>query len=168
MRTIAMTCGALLFAAALAHAGAIDDCNQVRDPQRQFRGCSAYLKQGSGRPQDLATAHINRANVYARRGKYGFALRDYEAAIRRDPSNPLAFYNRGNVYFDTQQYPLAIADFTRAIQIDPGFALAYLNRGLAHERGSDNLAAVGDYRRALELDPSARVAHERLKRLQSE
>jgi len=158
----------LLFGASLAYAGPSDDCNQVRDLNRQLPGCTAYIKQGVGGPQNLATAHLNRANVYARRDNYVFALRDYEAAISLDPRNPLAYYNRGNAYFDTRQYQPAIADYTRAIEIDPGFALAFLNRGLARERLGDNVAAAGDYRRSLELDPTAEMAQERLKRLHSQ
>ena len=152
----------------LAFAGPVDDCNQVRDQDRQLRGCSAYIKKSSNPGRNLATAYLNRANIYARRGKYEMALSDYASAIASDPSNSLAFYNRGNVYFDTKQFELAINDFTHAIELAPGFTLAYLNRGLAHERRGDNNAAAEDYRRALTLDPTSEVAQRRLKSLQSQ
>jgi tetratricopeptide (TPR) repeat protein len=168
MRRTATRFGAFLLGASLAHAGPIEDCNQVRNLDRQLKGCTAYLKQGSGVPQSLATAHLNRANIYAQRGSFARAFHDYAAAISLDPSNPLAFYNRGNAYFDTRQYELAIADYARAIQIEPGFRLAYLNRALAQERRADNVAATEDYRRLLELDPADHVAQERLKRLRSQ
>ena len=167
MRIIAIF-GAILLAASLAHAGAVDDCNQVRDLNRQLRGCTAYLKLGTGAPQNLATAHLNRANIYAQRRKYEQALKDYASAIALDPLNPLALYNRGNAYFDTQQYELAIQDFTRAVELDGGFALAYLNRGIAYEHRGDMRAAAEDYRRAVALDPSLEGARRRLKRLPSQ
>jgi tetratricopeptide (TPR) repeat protein len=167
MRSLA-TLGALLLGASLAHAGPVDDCNQVRDLNRQLRGCTAYIKQGTAAPENLATAYLNRANIYAQRGKYPLAFADYASAIALDPRNPLAPYNRGNVYLDTRQYVPAIADYTRAIELDASFALAYLNRGIANEQLGDTNAAAEDYRQALAINPALGAAQGRLKRLQSQ
>jgi tetratricopeptide (TPR) repeat protein len=156
--------GVLVFVAA-AQAGSIEDCNQVRDWRRQLRGCSSYIKQARGAPGNLATAYLNRANIYARRHDYRRAFADYAAGIAREPGNVLLFYNRGNAYFDTRQFARAIADYGRAIALDDSFSLAYLNRGLAYERQGDKQAAAADYRRALDLDPKADVARRRLQRL---
>jgi tetratricopeptide (TPR) repeat protein len=166
MRSLAPL-GALLFAASLADAGPVEDCNQVRDLKRQLRGCAAYIKQGKAAPANLATAYINRANIYAQRRKYKLAFADYASAIAQDPRNPLIPYNRGNAYLETRRYQLAAADYTRAIKLDAKFALAYLNRGIAHEQRGDDKAAAKDYRRALAIDPKAGPAKRRLKRLQS-
>jgi tetratricopeptide (TPR) repeat protein len=162
---IVVLLGGLLCAMSMASAGPVDDCNQVRDPARQLRGCTAYIDKGTAAPENLATAHLNRANLYAQRAEHGLALRDYAAAMALDPRNPLAPYNRGNLYFDAKRYGLAIADYTRAIELDPQFALAFLNRGLAHQRLGDNVTAAKDYERALAIDPKSDVAQERLKRL---
>jgi tetratricopeptide (TPR) repeat protein len=159
---------ALLLGAGVAHAGAAEDCNQVRDPDRQLRGCTAYIRLGKGAPENLATAYLNRANVLAQRSKYARALADYDAAQALDADNPLIPYNRGNAYLDSHQYERAIGDFTRALELDAGFALAFLNRGLAREQLGDTAAAADDYRRALTLDPTATSARKRLERLQSQ
>jgi tetratricopeptide (TPR) repeat protein len=161
-------CAALLLGTSLAHAGAAEDCNQVRDPDRQLRGCTAYIRLGKGAPENLATAYLNRANVYAQRAKYDRAFADYSAALALDAGNPLIAYNRGNAYFDTRQYERAIADFARAIELDERFALAYFNRGLAREGLGDAAAAADDYRRTLDLDPGVANAKKRLERLQSQ
>ena len=157
-----------LLSAASVRAGPTEDCNQVRDLARQLRGCTAYIKQGRGAPENLATAYLNRANIYARRRNYKRALTDYAAAISHDPDNALLFYNRGNAYFDSEQYDRAIADYTRAVDLDKSFALAYLNRGLARERQGESAAAAADFRHVLMLDPKAEVARRRLQRLQSQ
>ena len=167
MRTM-VVCAALLLGASLAHASPAEDCNQLRDVDRQLRGCTAYIRLGKGSPENLATAYLNRANVYAQRTKYDLAFADYSAALVLDPSNPLIPYNRGNAYFDTRQYERAIADFSRAIVLDGSFALAYFNRGLAQEELGDTAAATENYRRALALDPTAAKAQRRLERLQSQ
>ena len=159
---------ALCLSAASAYASPTDDCNQVRDLKRQMRGCTAYIGQGIGAPENLATAYLNRANIYARRHDYAHAFTDYDAAISHDPFNPLIFYNRGNAYFDIAHHGQAIADYSRAIALDNGFSLAYLNRGLAYERQGENEAAVADYRQVLSLDPKAGIARRRLQRLQSQ
>src|SRR4029079_9396513 len=151
MRTV-KAFAALLLGAGVAHAGPADDCNQGRDVERQLRGCSAYIKLGKGAPENLATAYLNRANVYAQRARYDRALADYDAAEALDAQNPLIPYNRGNAHFDRRRYERAVADFSRAVELDAGFALAYLNRGLAQEGLGDTGAAAQDYRRALALD----------------
>jgi tetratricopeptide (TPR) repeat protein len=158
----------LLLGVGSAHAGAAEDCNQVRDPDRQLRGCTAYIRLGKGASENLATAHLNRANVYAQRKKYDRAFGDYDAALALDAENPLISYNRGNAYFDTRRYERAIADFSRAIELDERFALAYFNRGLAREGLGDTAAAADDYRRVLVLDPTIANARKRLERLQSQ
>jgi tetratricopeptide (TPR) repeat protein len=157
-----------LLVAGAAHAGPAEDCNQVHNPDRQLRGCTAYIRLGKGAPADLATAYLNRGNVHAQRARYDRAFADYQSAMALDPANPLILYNRGNAYFDTRQDVRAIADFTQAIALDEGFALAYYNRGLALERLGDTSAAAADYRRALALDPKAGNARSRLERLQSQ
>lgn len=151
-----------------ALAGPAEDCNQVRNLDRQLRGCTAYIRLGQGGAQNLATAYLNRASIYAQRAKYRHAFADFDAAIALDGNNPLIPYNRGNAYFDTQQFELAIADYTRAVELDERFPLAYLNRGIARERLGDTAAAAADYRHALALDPSFHDAQERLQSLQSQ
>jgi tetratricopeptide (TPR) repeat protein len=149
-------------------AGPADDCNQVRNLDQQLRGCSAYIRLGQGEPQNLATAYLNRANIYAQRAKYERAFADFDSAMALDRTNPLIPYNRGNAYFDTQQYERAIADYSRAIELDQRFAFAYFNRGVAYERMGDTAAAVRDYRQTLAIDPSASNAEDRLQSLQSQ
>ena len=167
MRGLA-TIGTLLLVTSLAHAGPMEDCNQVQDFNRQLRGCSAYIKRGEAAPANLAIAYLNRANIYARRGKHRLAIADYSSALALDPLNPLIPYNRGNTFLDTRQYELAIADYTRAIELDAGFALAYLNRGIAQEQKADTRAAADDYRQALAINPAIETAQRRLSRLLSQ
>jgi len=166
-KSLVIVLGPLVLAASVACAGPAEDCNQVRDVERQLRGCTLYIEEGSAEPKNLATAHLNRGNIYAQRDKHRLALADYGTAIRLDPRNPLAHYNRGNAHYDTRKFQAAIADFTRAIELEPRFALAYFNRGRAREHVGNRKAAVHDYRSVLKLDPTIKAARARLKALRA-
>jgi tetratricopeptide (TPR) repeat protein len=166
MLLLCLSCAVLLHIPA-AHADVIADCNQTDNPERAIRACSTYLEDRAATPQNLATAHVNRAIAYSLRRDFGQALSDYGAAIQLDPENPLPYYNRGNLYFDRGDHSKAIVDYTSAIERDASFALAYLNRGLAHERAGLNEAAAADYRQALSMQPTATQARRRLRQLRS-
>ena len=152
----------VLVSATAAQAGAVDDCNQVRDLNRQLRGCTAYIQSRPDQPGNLATAFLNRANIYARRARYEQAFADYKRALELDPSNPLIAYNMGNAYLDRGKPAQAAEAFTLAVTLDSGFALAYYNRGIARRRLGDNVGASEDFRRTLEIDPKAEHARQQL------
>src|SRR5262245_66301002 len=124
MRTMAI-CIALLFGASLAHAGPAEDCNQLRDGNLQLRGCTAYIRLGKGSPENLATAYLNRANIYAQRTKYDRAFADYSAALALDTTNPLIPYNRGNVFFDRQEYESTIGVYSSALDLVWCYGMVY-------------------------------------------
>lgn len=158
----------ILVGASIACAGPVEDCNQVRDPDRQLRGCTAYIRSRPDQPANVATALFNRANIYARQGRYALAFADYRRALELDPSNPLIPYNLGNAYLDSGQPSAAAEAFTQALTLDQGFAFAHLNRGIARERLGDVAGAAEDFRRTLELDPTAEQAHRHLTRLRTQ
>jgi Tfp pilus assembly protein PilF len=162
MRLLIAFFSSALASATTAHAGAVDDCNQVRDLNRQLRGCTAYIQSHPGQPGNLGTAFLNRANIYSRRGQYEKAFADYKRALELDPSNPLIPYNMGNAYLDRGQPTRAAEVFTLAVNLDSGFALAYFNRGIARQRLGDSVGANQDFRRTLELDPNAEQARQQL------
>jgi tetratricopeptide (TPR) repeat protein len=168
MRLFAFFLLLVLAGASLAHAGAAEDCNRVRDPKRQLRGCTTYIHSGPDQPGNLAIAFINRANIHARRKQYERTFADYKRALELDPSNALIPYNVGNAYLDSGQPALAAEAFSRAVGLDAGFALAYFNRGIARKRLGDSSGADADFRRTLELDPTAHNARKQLGQLRTQ
>jgi tetratricopeptide (TPR) repeat protein len=164
-RLFALFLPLVLAGASAAQAGTVEDCNQVREPNRQLRGCTAYIHSGPDQPGNLATAFLNRANIYARRMQYEKAFADYKRALELDPSNALIPYNVGNAYLDSGQPALAAEAFSRAVSLDAGFALAFFNRGIARKRLGDSSGADADFRRTLELDPTAEHARKQLGQL---
>ena len=167
-RLSAMLAAAMLFTLAAPNVGrasAADDCNEGQG-KVAIRGCTELIKSGKLSPDNLATAHLNRAIAFANEGKLDKARMDLDRSIELSPSDPLLFYNRGNIALDQSEFEFAIKDFTTAVTLDPSFAVGFLNRGLAEEALGQVAASIEDYRMALTLDRSLTAAEEALKRLE--
>jgi lipoprotein NlpI len=72
-----------------------------------------------------------RANALGIRGRYDEAVQAFDAAIRFDPSSPLAYVGRGMVHLQMGEADLAIADDEAALKIAPEDPFAQANRALA-------------------------------------
>jgi tetratricopeptide (TPR) repeat protein len=118
-RLFALFLPLVLAGASAAQAGTVEDCNQVREPNRQLRGCTAYIHSGPDQPGNLATAFLNRANIYARRMQYEKAFADYKRAVSLDAGFALAFFNRGIARKRLGDSSGADADFRRTLELDP-------------------------------------------------
>ena len=90
-----------------------------------------------------AHAYNNRGNVYGKTGQYDLALKDYDSAIKHDPSHVKAINNRGTIYRVKGQGDLALRDFDRAIEIDPKYAFCYFNRSLVYQ-------SLGEFKKSLD------------------
>ena len=80
-------------------------------------------------------------------------MRQYRAAIARDPAHAAALNNLGVVLADQQQVEEAIGHYRRALESEPEFADAHYNlaNALRSRRALDE--AVRHYREALRLEP---------------
>lgn len=58
------------------------------------------------------------------------AIRDYQEALKHDPTYALAYFNAANVYFHMRQFKQAIAYFSQAITYNPKDESAHLNRAI--------------------------------------
>ena len=58
------------------------------------------------------------------------AMRDYQAALTRDPKYSLAYYNAANVYFHQRQFKQANNFYTSALMYNPNDESALLNRAI--------------------------------------
>jgi tetratricopeptide (TPR) repeat protein len=102
----------------------------------------------------------NRAVILCNRGT-SFGLinqrdkseRDYDEAIRLNPTFVEAYYNRGVNERELKQFNKAISDFSEAIRLNPRYARAYLDRGSIYMRQRKFKQANKDYNAALaEID----------------
>ena len=147
-------------------------CWSSTDVSREQRiaSCTAVIKAGHERPQNLAKAFSNRGNAYLGLRDYDRAIADYGRAIEIDPQHAAAFYGRGNAYQRKGRYDRAIKDYDRAIEIVPSNAAAFLGRGLAYQdkarydfdaylnEGQYETLAIRDYDKAIRLNPKNAAA----------
>ncbi len=122
-------------------------------------GCTALIQSGQEPPKKLATAFDNRGVAYKIKGQYDRALRDYEQAIRLNPSNANAYNNRGVIYRIKAEYDHAIADYDEAIWLKNGdFPAAYYNRALAYADKGEYEQSLSDFDVVLRINPRNALA----------
>jgi tetratricopeptide (TPR) repeat protein len=83
------------------------------------------------------------------------ALRDFDQALRLNPTFTTALINRGYTHRARREYDRAIEDFDAAIRLNLTFAPAFVNRGLVWYARKDFDRAARDYDEALRLDPTS-------------
>jgi tetratricopeptide (TPR) repeat protein len=124
-----------------------------------IEGCTAVIQAGQDPPKKLATAFDNRGVAYRRKGEYDRALRDYEQAIRLNPSSANAYNNRGVIYRIKCDYDRAIADYDEAIWLKSGdYPAAFYNRALAYSDKGEYDHALTDFDVVLRFDAKNALA----------
>ncbi len=117
---------------------------------QRIAGCSAVIKAGREKSDQLAEAFNNRGIAYRLKGDYERALQDYGQAIKLNPKFAVAFVNRGVAYDKKGDYDRAIQDFDQAIKLKPSVE-AHFNRGNARLAKSQYDHAIDDYNQAIKL-----------------
>ncbi|XP_043930180.1 tetratricopeptide repeat protein 6 [Protopterus annectens] len=113
-----------------------------------FHDISAALKLGVS-----AKLLTNRGVIHQFMGDLHNAMKDYQAAIRIDPSYSLAYFNAANIYFYSKQFHQARDHYTSAISLDPRNESAVLNRAITHSLLQDSHKALEDFIQAVKLSP---------------
>ena len=111
----------------------------------------------TGRIQDNprdAYAFLARANAWRLKGELQIAIKDYDEALRLNPS-PGAYNHRGIALILLREYDKAVADFTEAIRLFPKHTSALSNRGYAWVALGEDDKAVADFTEAIRLNPEA-------------
>ena len=107
---------------------------------------------GTPREESFSEVH-NRAVAAFLKGRLDEALKDFNRAIKIDPTVALAYYNRGNVRLALKDATGAVADYTEAIKLRADFALAFMNRGSAYSNLWRLDEALADLNEAVRIEP---------------
>jgi tetratricopeptide (TPR) repeat protein len=125
--------------------------NNMNDPE------IVKLDEAVRRNPNAAEVYWRRASAWHARDRFDLAFRDYDEAIRLDPTNSAYFDARGFAYhMNNRQEEKALSDYGEAIRLDPGNHHAINNRAYLlattkDDRFRNGMKALEDATKACEL-----------------
>jgi tetratricopeptide (TPR) repeat protein len=158
IKLIALGANLLILTAGLAHAGALDDCQQDwRQPALRLQACTAVV-DGVGFGVTARVLALNtRGELQIEAGALDKARADFTESIRLQSSNRAAFAGRAQARFASGDYRGAIDDYSEAIRISPE-ASDYIERGHVYLVSGNVDASIRDLTEAIRLDPVSESA----------
>ena len=102
---------------------------------------------------DDQSALYRRGQVYASKGAYSLAIKDFDGSIRLNPKDVEALNNRcwaRTVIGDLQS---ALKDCNEALRLRPNFVDALDSRGLVNLKSGQTKNAIADFDAALKINP---------------
>jgi hypothetical protein len=102
---------------------------------------------------DDAGALYRRGQVYASKGNYNLAIKDFDDTIRLNPKDVEAYNNRCWTRTVTGELQSALRDCNEALRLRPNFVDALDSRGLVNLKSGLNKNAIADFDAALKINP---------------
>jgi hypothetical protein len=103
-------------------------------------------------PDDVSSLY-RRGQVYASKGAYDLAVRDFSDTIRLNGKDVEAYNNRCWVRAVTGDLQPALRDCNEALRLRPNFVDALDSRGLVNLKSGLNKNAIADFDAALRINP---------------
>jgi Tfp pilus assembly protein PilF len=102
---------------------------------------------------DDANALYRRGQVYASKGAYELAIKDFGDALRLNPKDVEAYNNRCWVRTVIGDLQAALKDCNEALRLRPNFVDALDSRGLLNLKSGATKNAIADFDDALKINP---------------
>jgi hypothetical protein len=102
---------------------------------------------------DDAGALYRRGQVYASKGAYDLAIKDFGDTIRLNPKDVEAYNNRCWVRAVVGELQTALRDCNEALRLRPNFVDALDSRGLVNLKSGLTKNAIADFDAALKINP---------------
>jgi hypothetical protein len=102
---------------------------------------------------DDANALYRRGQVYASKGAYSLAIKDFDETLRLNPKDVEAFNNRCWTRAVIGDLPGALKDCNEALRLRPNFVDALDSRGLVNLKSGQAKNAIADFDAALKINP---------------
>jgi hypothetical protein len=102
---------------------------------------------------DDPSALYRRGQVYASKGAYSLAIRDFDDSIRLNPKDVEAYNNRCWARTVIGDLQAALKDCNEALRLRPNFVDALDSRGLVNLKSGQTKNAIADFDAALKINP---------------
>lgn len=102
---------------------------------------------------DDAAALYRRGQVYASKGAYDLAIRDFNNSLRLNPKDVEAYNNRCWARTVIGDLAAALKDCNEALRLRPNFVDALDSRGLVNLKSGQTKNAIADFDAALKINP---------------
>jgi lipoprotein NlpI len=102
---------------------------------------------------DDASALYRRGQVYASKGAYNLAIKDFDDSIKLNPKDVEAFNNRCWARTVIGDLQAALRDCNEALRLRPNFVDALDSRGLVNLKSGQTKNAIADFDAALKINP---------------
>ena len=102
---------------------------------------------------DDAAALYRRGQVYASKGAYELAIKDFNNSLRLNPKDVEAYNNRCWTRTVIGDLQAALKDCNEALRLRPNFVDALDSRGLVNLKSGQNKNAIADFDAALKINP---------------
>ena len=102
---------------------------------------------------DDASALYRRGQVYASKGAYNLAIKDFDSSIKLNPKDVEAFNNRCWARTVIGELQAALKDCNEALRLRPNFVDALDSRGLVNLKSGQTKNAIADFDAALKINP---------------
>ncbi len=125
--------------------------------------CSFHIVMGTvGLAKPFSKPRISKiiakGNDHYRKGELGPAMQTYNAAIKADPENPIAWNNKGLILTIVGKYKEALKCHMKALELDGVYIDAISNIGMIYAKMKKFEDAMEYYEAALELHPEHEAA----------
>ncbi len=127
---------------------AVDRLIKTTEQELKQRDAAAYVD-----PAKAAEAK-DRGNEAFRAGMWPDAIKEYEEAIKRDPTNAAYHNNLAATLSKLMDFPAAKAACEKAIALDPQYVKAWAKKGDIEFFMKEYHKALESYKRGLELEPN--------------
>lgn len=133
----------------------------VAEPQREAKIALALAEDPTVKslnaklvenPEDVSALY-RRGQVYASKGAYQLAAKDFDETIRLNPKDVEALNNRCWVRAVINDLAAALKDCNEALRLRPNFVDALDSRGLVNLKNGQSKNAITDFDDALKINP---------------
>ncbi|XP_033111439.1 uncharacterized protein LOC117112460 isoform X2 [Anneissia japonica] len=123
-------------------------CLQMMDTFAALLDLNAALKVA-----ETAELYTNRGVVHLFMDDRVNAMKDFKAAIRKDPSFALAYFNSANAFFQNRQFGQALDYYNKTLKYNKNDEAAMLNRAITKVLLRDFRGAIEDFYEAQNMSP---------------